>query len=113
MQNSLAMRVSNGARHLCHQPHTLARLRAERRCRSTKTSPRRVFHAEKRQALLTFAHFVNGKNVWVIEASDRFGFAPKAHQRLVRTHVMSEDALHGNDPARMLLACAINHSHAA
>src|SRR5437870_7862416 len=83
MQNSFAMRVSDTARNLCHHPHTLAMRGAERRCCGTETSASRVFHAEKRQALLTFADFVNGKNVWVIKAGDRFGFAPEAHQRLV------------------------------
>src|SRR6266480_7683883 len=49
----------------------------------------------------------------MIETRDRFGFAPKAHQRLVRTHLMSEDAFHRDDPAGVLLPRAINHSHAA
>ena len=83
MKNSLAMGVSNRARNLCHQPNTLARLCAKRRRRNTETSTGRILHAEKRKALLAFADFVNRKNVWVIEAGDCFGFAPKTHQRLV------------------------------
>src|SRR5205807_1319865 len=83
MENSLVMSVSDGARDHCHHPHALARLGAERRCRGPKAPSRRVFHAEKRQALLTFADLVNRKNVWMIEARDRFSFAPKAHERLV------------------------------
>src|SRR6266511_5471678 len=113
MQNSFVMRVSDAARDFCHPPYTLARLGMERRCRSSKASARRVFHAEKRQALFTFADLVNRKNVWVIEAGDRLGFAPKAHQRLMRVHLVSKDALHGDDPARVLLTRAINHSHTA
>ena len=83
MENSLAMRVSDGASDLRHQPHTRARLDAEGRCRGTEASPRRVFHAEKRQAILTFADLVNRKNVWMIEPGDRFGFAAKPHKCLV------------------------------
>ena len=49
----------------------------------------------------------------MIEAGDCFSFAPKAHQRLVRVHLMSENAFHRDDPTGVLLACAINHSHAA
>ena len=49
----------------------------------------------------------------MIEARDGFGFAPKARQRLVRVYLMSEDAFHRDDPAGVLLARTINHSHAA
>src|SRR5206468_4476819 len=113
MQNSLAMSVSNRARNFRHQSHTFASLRAERGCRSAEASTLRIFHAEKRQALLTFTDLVNRKNVWMIETRDCFGFAPKAHQRLVRIHLMSENAFHRDDPAGVLLPRAINHSHAA
>src|SRR5437868_5518892 len=67
MENSLTMCVGNAARDLCHQPHTLARLDAKRRCRGTETSARRVFHAEEWQALLSFTDLVNRKNVWMIK----------------------------------------------
>src|SRR6266480_2250046 len=107
------MGVSNRARDLSHQSHTLARLCAKRGQRRAQAPTHRVFHAEIRQALLTFADLVNRKNVRVIEAGDRFGFAAKAHQRLMRIHLMSKYALYCDDPAGVLLARAINHSHAA
>src|SRR5439155_21554844 len=66
-----------------------------------------------RQAFLTFADLVNGKNVWVIETRDRFGFAPKTNQRLVGIRLMNNNAFHRDDPAGVLLARAINHSHPA
>src|SRR5439155_11801517 len=113
VKNALAMGVSNRARNFRHQSHTRARLSAERSCRATQASACRVFHAEKRQRLLAFADLVNRKNVWVIEAGDRFSFAPKAHQHLVRIHLMSKDAFHRDDPAGVLLARAINYSHPA
>src|SRR5436309_12998783 len=103
MKNSLAMRVSDRARNLGHHPHTLAGLFAKRSGSVTQAPARRVFHAEKRQALFTFTNLVNRKNVWMIEAGDGFGFAPKAHQCLVRIHIMSEDAFHRDDPTGMLL----------
>jgi hypothetical protein len=113
MENSLPMSVSDGACNLRHHAHTLARVLAELRRRSPKAAAGGVFHAEIRQPFFTFADLVNGKNVWVIEARDRFGFAPKAHQRLVRIHLMSENALYRDDAPRMLLACSINDPHSA
>src|SRR4029077_11256605 len=67
MENSLTMCVGNAVRDLCHQPHTLARLGATRMRRRQETAARRVFHAEKRQALLSFTDLVNRKNVWMIK----------------------------------------------
>jgi hypothetical protein len=49
----------------------------------------------------------------MIEPGGSFGFVPKSHKRLVRIHLMSEDAFHGDDPAGVPLPSAINHSHAA
>ena len=113
MEYPFAMSVGDGARDLGYQSHTFTRVGAKCRCRSTKAPALRVFHAEKRQAFLTFADLVNGKNVWVIETRDRFGFAPKTNQRLVGIRLMSENAFHRDDPAGVLLARAINHSHPA
>src|SRR6266480_7023110 len=83
MEYSFVMGVSDSARDLSHQPHTVARLDPKCRRRCTQASTCRIFHAEERQALLTFADFVNRKNVRMIETRDRFGFATKAHQRFV------------------------------
>src|SRR5437773_10001484 len=113
MENSLAMGISDAARDLRHQPHALARLLAEHRRRAAKAPARRIFHAEKREALLTFADLVNRKNIWMIEARDRFGFAPKAHQRVMRVCCMREDTLDRDNATRVLLSRPINHSHAA
>src|SRR4029453_19134822 len=94
MKNPLAMSVRNGARSLCYHAHALTRVLAQHiRC-GTETSARRVLHAEKRQAFLAFADFVNWKNVWMIKAGDRFGFATKPDQCLVRVHLMREDPFH-------------------
>src|SRR4029077_9193420 len=113
MEYSFVMGVSDSARDLSHQPHTLARLDPKCRCCGTEASTRRVFHAEKRQALLTFADFVNRKNVRMIETSDRCRFASKAHERLVRIHLMSENAFHRDDATGVLLSRPINYSHSA
>ena len=56
---------------------------AKRWMRRAQTSARRVFHAEKRQAILAFADLVNRKNVWMIEAGGCFRFALEAHEHLV------------------------------
>src|SRR5205823_1845143 len=74
MENSVLMSASDRARHLRHQPHTLVRLKVERWDRRAQASAGRVFHAEKRQALLAFAHLVNWQDVWMIEAGRRFRF---------------------------------------
>src|SRR5207247_4766529 len=77
MQNSLTMGVSDAARNLRHYAHALARLLAEHRRRAAKAPARRIFHAEKRQALFTFADLVYRKNVRMIKARDCFSFALK------------------------------------
>src|SRR5262249_4035709 len=92
--------------------HTFARILAQGGSRRTKAATCRIFHAEIREAFLAFADFVNGKNVWVIKAGDCFGFAPKPHQRLMRVQLMSKYTLHRDDSTRVLLARAINNSHA-
>src|SRR5438045_9718445 len=108
MEYSLAMGVSNGAGSLRHHPDTLARTLAELGCRHTKAAARCKFHAEKRQTLLTFAHFVDRKDAWMIQTGDRFGFAPKTHQRLMRIHLMSKDAFDRDNATGVLLSGAMN-----
>src|SRR5207237_9995041 len=83
MQNSLAMRVSDAARDLRHQLHTLARLIAECRCSASKAPTRRIFHAEKRQPVHALAGFETGKNVRMIEARAGLDLAPKPRARLL------------------------------
>src|SRR6516162_1054069 len=111
MEYSLAVSESNGASDLSHHPHALTQLRAQRQRCGTKASTACVFHAEIRQAFFAFADLVNGKNIWVIEARDRFRFTPKTHQRVMRVHLMRRDALHRYDPTRMLLARTIDNPH--
>src|SRR5262245_64791037 len=110
MKNSLTMSVRNRARDRSHHLHTFARILAKGRSRGTKAPTSRIFHAKIWETFFALADLVNRKNVGMIEARDRFGFAPKAHQRLMRVHLMSEDALYRNDPAGMLLARTINQS---
>ena len=84
MENSAAMGVLDSTRHLCHQLRTLSRFVAKRRCRVMQASACREFHAEKRKAVLAFAHLVHRKNVRMIQASYRFGIASETLERLVR-----------------------------
>ena len=79
----MVMGVSDGARDFRHQPHALVRRAVQRWYGRAQISARRVFHAEKRQAVLAFADLVNRKNVWMIEAGGCFRFALEAHERLV------------------------------
>src|SRR6266487_1583231 len=73
----------------------------------------REFHAEKRKAVLAFAHLVDRKNVWMIQASYSFGLASETLEGLVRIGLVTQDALDSDDPAGVSLAGAINHAHAA
>src|SRR6185437_7414040 len=69
MEHSAAVSVFDSARDLCHQLHTFARLVAKRSRVLVQASLLREFHAEKRQAVLAFADFINRKDVWVIQTS--------------------------------------------
>src|SRR5213078_1838971 len=111
MENSVLMSASDRARHLRHQPHTLVRLKVERWDRRAQASAGRVFHAEKRQALLAFAHLVNWQDVWMIEAGRRFRFTAEAHQGFVRVGLVSDDPFESDDPARVPLSGTVNHAH--
>ena len=53
------MRVLHGTRHLRHQRHCSSRLTAQCRCRIQQTAPTGKLHAEKRNPIVTFAHFID------------------------------------------------------
>src|SRR6266513_1099754 len=113
MENSTAVGVFDRARDLCHQLHTLPRSIAERSNVLAQTSLLRELHAEKRQAVLAFAHFINRKNVRVIQTGHRLCFSSEALQRSVRISAITKDALYRDDAPRMSLPGAIDHAHAA
>src|SRR5580765_7483857 len=108
MENSLAMRVFDRARDFGHQLHTSPRLGAQSRSNLLQAAARREFHAEKRKAVLALAHLINRKNVRMIEAGCRIGFAAEALERLMCIRVIIQDALYGDDPVGMSLAREIN-----
>ena len=81
MENSLAMRVFDRARNFRHQLHTSPGLGAQSRRNLSQAAARREFHAEKREAILALAHLVDRKNVRMIKAGCRVGFAPEAPER--------------------------------
>ena len=88
MQDAFDVRVLHRDRHLRHQHHGTAWLVAQSWRSLEQTAAASEFHAEKRQPLLVLAHFVNGQNVWMIEARRRFGFPPETRQRLLRIGVI-------------------------
>ena len=88
MENSVAMRVFDRARNLRYQLHALPGLGAQSQPNLLQTAARRKFHAEKRKAVLAFAHLVYRKNVRMIEAGCRVGFASEAHERFMRISVI-------------------------
>src|SRR5213079_2127471 len=103
MENSTAVGVFDRARDLCHQLHTLPRFIAERIDVLAQTSLLRELHAEKRQAILAFAHFINGKDVWVIQTGHRLCFSSETLQRSVRIGAVTKDALDRDDAPGMSL----------
>src|SRR5439155_6230781 len=72
---------------------------------------RREFHAEKWDAVLAFAHFVDRQYVRMIETRHRLRFTPKTRQRLTRIGVIIQDTLERDDPARMPLPRTIDDAH--
>src|SRR5262245_15649719 len=78
-----------------------------------QASARRKFHAEKRKAVLAFAYLVHRKNVRMIKAGYRVGFASEACERFMRIGLITQHTLYGDDPVGVSLARAVNHAHAA
>src|SRR6266498_3327996 len=113
MENSTAVGVFDRARDLCHQLHTLRRFIAERSNVLAQASLLRELHAEKRQAVLAFTHFVNRKDVRVIQTGHRLCFSSETFQRFMRISAITKDALYRDDAPGMSLPCAIDHAHAA
>ena len=66
-----------------HELHALPRFIAERSSVLLQTSLLRELHAEKRQAILAFANFINGKDVWMIQTGDCLCFPSETLQRSV------------------------------
>ena len=63
-------------------------LGTQRRPKLLQTAARGEFHAKKRKAVLAFAHLVDRKNVRMIKAGCRVGFAPEAHEHFMRISVI-------------------------
>src|SRR6202035_4699269 len=81
MEHSAAVSVFNSARDLRNQLHTFAWLVAKRSRVIVQASLLREFHAEKRQAVLALAHFINRKDVRVIQTGHRLCFSSETLQR--------------------------------
>src|SRR5262245_3101474 len=107
------MSVFDSTRDLRHELDTCAGGVAERRRVLLQTSLFRELHAEKRQAVLTFAHLINRKDVRVIQTGYRLCFSSEPLQRSVRISAITKDALYRHNAPRMSLPCAIDHAHAA
>src|SRR4029077_19863864 len=103
MQHSAAVSVFDSTRNLCHQLHALPRFPEEGSRVFGQTSLLRELHAEKRQAILAFAHFINGKDVRVIQTGHRLCFSSETLQRSVRISAVTKDALYRDDAPRMSL----------
>ena len=108
MQNPVAVRVSHGPRHLGHQRHAAARFIAQSRRCIEQAAARSEFHAEKWQAVL-----IDRQNIWMIETRCGLGLATKTGQRLLRFSVKAQHPFESDNAARMPLARAIDHAHAA
>ena len=111
MQDPLPMRVLHRLRHLRHQRHRSSRLATQCRGRVQQTAPAGKLHAEKRQPIVAFAHFIDWQNVRMIEARRSLGFTPETRQRLLRIGVIRQNSFQCHDAARMPLPRPINHAH--
>src|SRR5213592_385571 len=83
MEHSAAVSVFDSTRDLCHQLHALPGFIAERGRVLAQTSFLGELHAEKRQAVLAFAHFINRKDVRVIQTGHRLCLSSETLQRSV------------------------------
>ena len=105
------MRVLHSPYHLRHQRHCSPRLVTQYRSRLQQTAPAGKLHAEKRQPIVAFAHFIDWQNVRMIEARRSLGFTPETRQRLLRIGVIRQNSFQCHDAARMPLPRPINHAH--
>src|SRR5215470_18569437 len=112
MEHSTAVGVVDSARDLRHHLHTFAWLFAKKSSVLVQASFLRELHAEKRQAVLAFAHFINRKNVRVIQTGHRLCFSSETLQCSVGISAITKDALYCDDPPGMSLPGAIDHAHA-
>jgi hypothetical protein len=113
MEHSAAMSVFDSTRDFCHELHTFWGGVLERRRVLLQASLLRELHTEKRQAVLAFAHFINRKNVRVIQTGHRLCFSSEPLQRFVRISAITKNAFYCDDAPGMSLPCAIDHAHAA
>src|SRR6188472_1065370 len=113
MENSAAVRVFDSMCDFCHELDALPRLIAQRSRVLLQASLLRELHAEKRQAVLAFAHFINRKDVWMIQTGHSLCFSSETLQRSVRISAITKDALYRDDAPGMSLPGAIDHAHAA
>src|SRR4051794_20344488 len=113
MQHSAAVSVLDSTRHFCHQFYAVPRSITHRSKVLVQTSLLRELHAEKRQTVLTFTHFVNREDIRVIQTGHRLCFSSETLQRPMRISAITEDALYRDDASGMSLPGAINHAHAA
>src|SRR5205814_6520624 len=81
MEHSAAVSVFDRARDFRHEFHAPPRFVAERSNVPAQTSLLRELHAKKRQAVLAFAHFINRKNVRVIQTGHCLCFSSETLQR--------------------------------
>src|SRR5262249_19559640 len=84
MQNPVLMRILHGASDLGHKPDAFARFTAQGRLCFLQAATGSVFHAEEWQPVFSLAHFVDGKNIRMIETGCSFSFTPETFQRVVR-----------------------------
>src|SRR5215467_15639835 len=108
MEHSATVSVFDSVRDLCHEFHALPRLVAQRSRVLVQTSLLRELHAEKRQAVLAFAHFINRKDVRVIQTGHRLCFSSETLQRSVRISSITKHAFYRDDAAGMSLPGAID-----
>src|SRR6187401_2420089 len=113
MENPTVVGVFDRMRDFRHQLHAFPRFIPQRSRVLLQASLLCELHAEKRQAVLAFAHFINRKDVWMIQTGHSLCFSSETLQRSVRISAITKDALYRDDAPGMSLPGAIDHAHAA
>lgn len=105
------MRICCCSRHFCYDRHALLGIATKCMSHFAQAAAGRKFHAEVRKAFFAFAHLVDRKNIWMIEARGSFCFAAETLERFAGIGVIAQDAFHGNNAAGMPLTGTINNAH--
>src|SRR5437588_11588825 len=103
MKDAFAVSEFDSPRDFRNEGHALARIVSQRGRDLLQSPAGSELHAEKREAVVALAYFVDGQDVRMIETGRSLRFAAKTGERFAGIGVVTQDAFHCHDAARVTL----------